>query len=85
MGVPVSAGTAQALELAMEKSIALQPYVRNIEVSINRKMLEENAFGYCELEGKMITAEVEIDYQNETVRARIEHDPELDYPLMRLL
>lgn len=85
MGVPVSAGTAPTLELAMEKSIALQPYVRSIEVRINRKMLEENAFGYCELEGKMITAEVEIGYQNETVRARIEYDQELDYPLMRLL
>ena len=81
----MSAATAQNLELAMEKSIGLQPYVRSIEVSINRKMLEENDFGYCELEGRMITAEVEIDYQNETVRARIEYDPKLDYPLMRLL
>jgi dihydroneopterin aldolase len=85
VGVPVSGGTARTLELAMEKSIALQPYVRSIEVSINRKMLEENAFGYCELGGNMITAEVEIGYQNETVRARIEHDQKLDYPLMRLL
>lgn len=85
MGVPVSAGTARTLELAMEKSISLQPYVRSIEVSINRKMLEENTFGYCELDGKMITAEVEIGYQNETVRARIEYDQQLDYPLMKLL
>jgi hypothetical protein len=48
-------------------------------------MLSENAFGYGELEGRMICAEVEIDYLGETVRARLEYDPDKDYPLMRLI
>jgi hypothetical protein len=54
-------------------------------VKINRKMLLENVFGYGELEGRMITAEVEIDYEGVVVRARLEYDGEKNYPLMSLL
>jgi hypothetical protein len=69
----------------MQKSISLQPYVREVSVKINRKMLLENVFGYGELEGRMITAEVEIDYEGVVVRARLEYDGEKNYPLMSLL
>ncbi len=69
----------------MQGSISLQPYVRRVEVRINRDMLSENIFGYGELEGRMMTAEVEIDYEGERVRARLEYDAKSDYPLMRLL
>lgn len=69
----------------MQESISLQPYVREVSVKINRKMLLENVFGYGELEGRMITAEVEIDYDGVVVRARLEYDGEKNYPLMSLL
>ena len=69
----------------MQESISLQPYVREVSVSINRKMLKENVFGYGELEGRMITAEVEIDYEGDVVRARLEYDGQKNYPLMSLL
>lgn len=69
----------------MQESISLQPYVTEVNVRINREMLQENVFGYGELQGKMIFAEVEINYQGEVVRARLEYDLEKDYPLMRLL
>lgn len=85
MGSPVSAKTASSLEEAMQESISLQPYVREVSVKINRKMLKENVFGYGELEGRMITAEVEIDYEGVVVRARLEFDGEKNYPLMSLL
>lgn len=85
MGAPVSIRTARSLELAMQESISLQPYVTKVNVRINKEMLQENVFGYGELQGKMIFAEVEISYQGEVVRARLEYDAEKDYPLMRLL
>ncbi|HSD58207.1 MAG TPA: dihydroneopterin aldolase family protein [Methanotrichaceae archaeon] len=85
VGAPVSIRTARSLELAMQESISLQPYVTEVKVKINREMLQENVFGYGELQGRMIFAEVEIDYQGEVVRARLEYDAEKDYPLMRLL
>jgi dihydroneopterin aldolase len=84
VGAPVSIRTARSLEVAMQESISLQPYVTKVNVRINKEMLQKNVFGYGELQGKMIFAEVEISYQGEVVRARLEYDAEKDYPLMRL-
>ncbi len=85
VGSPVSTETAECLEVAMEESISLQPHVRSVSVKINRDMLVRNVFGYGELAGKMIKALVEIDYEGAVVRAKLEYDPEKDYPMMRLL
>jgi len=85
VGAPVSLKTAASLERAMEESISLQPYAKGVHVSINRQMLKENFFGYGELEGRMITAEVHIDYEGEKVVARLEYDAEKKYPLMSLV
>jgi len=76
--------TASSLERAMEESISLQPYVQRVVVRINRDMLKENTFGYSELEGKMIWAQVEIEYEGEGISARLEYDQERCYPLMSL-
>ena len=81
----MSLKTAAGLEEAMQESISLQPYVKKVSVSINRQMLKENFFGYGELEGRMIIAEVQIDYEGEVVIARLEYDAEKKYPLMSLV
>lgn len=80
----MSLKTAASLEEAMQESISLQPYVKEVHVSINRQMLKENFFGYGELEGRMIDAEVQIDYEGEVVIARLQYDAEKNYPLMSL-
>ena len=85
VGSPVSIRTAESLERAMQESISLQPYVREVRVHIDRDMLAENVFGYGELGGRMITAQVAVDYQGEMVTARLEYDREKDYPLMSLV
>lgn len=85
MGSPVGTKTASSLEKAIEEAISLQPYVRQVVVKIDREMLLENVFGYSELEGRMISAQVEIEYEGEVVSACIEYDQERHYPLMRLL
>ncbi|NPV62041.1 MAG: hypothetical protein HPY61_05315 [Methanotrichaceae archaeon] len=85
VGTPVSLSTAEGLERAMQESISLQPFVTSVKVRISREMIKENVFGYGELQGRMISAEVEIDFQGEVLRARLEYDPEKDYPLMQLL
>jgi dihydroneopterin aldolase len=85
VGAPVSLKTAAGLEEAMEECISLQPYVKEVSVSINRQMLKENVFGYGELEGRMIIAEVRIDYEGEVVIARLQFDAENNYPLMSLV
>jgi len=85
VGAPVSERTASSLEQAIQESISLQPHVQKVAVSINRQMLKENVFGYIELEGRMITAEVEIDYEGEAIRARLQYDAEKNYPMMSLV
>ncbi len=69
----------------MEESISLQPYVKEVSVHINRQRLLENFFGYGELEGRMIIAKVQIDYEGEVVNAKLEYDEEKKYPLMSLV
>lgn len=69
----------------MEKSISLQPYVKKVSVQIDRNMLSQNFFGYGELEGRMIIALVQIDFEGEIVSAKLEYDAEKKYPLMRLI
>ncbi|HNX39277.1 MAG TPA: dihydroneopterin aldolase family protein [Methanothrix sp.] len=85
MGSPVSLETAASLEAAMQKSISLQPYVKEVNVKIDRDMLKNNFFGYGELEGRMICAEVKIEYEGEAVSARLKFDREKNYPLMSLI
>ncbi|MGB7571377.1 MAG: dihydroneopterin aldolase family protein [Methanothrix sp.] len=85
VGAPVSLKTAACLEEAMEKSISLQPYVKTVSVRIEREMLKENFFGYGELEGRMIIAKVQIDYEGEVVNAKLEYDAKKKYPLMSLV
>ena len=69
----------------MQASISLQPYVKEVSVRIDRQRLLENFFGYGELEGRMIIAEVKIDYEGEVVIARLVFDAEKNYPLMSLV
>jgi len=68
----------------MQESISLQPYVKEVDVKIDREMLKTNVFGYGELDGRMIVAQVKIDYQGEIAVARLKYDPEKNYPLMSL-
>jgi hypothetical protein len=85
VGSPVNLKTVESLEKAIKESISLQPYVKRVEIKINKEMLKDNSFGYGELQGKMIYAEIEIDYQGETVIAKLEYDSSIDYPMMRLI
>lgn len=81
----MSEKTASSLEEAMQESISLQPYVKEVDVKIDREMLKTNVFGYGELEGRMIVAQVKIDYLGEIAVASLKHDSEKNYPLMSLL
>jgi len=85
-GTPVSMETASKLEAAMEKSIALQPWVNLVRVRIDREKLRvnENQFRYCELSGEMLDVELVVIYENVEVHARIGYDEEMKYPLMRI-
>ncbi|MCD1294379.1 hypothetical protein CUJ83_05120 [Methanocella sp. CWC-04] len=82
VGSPVSLRTAESLEKAISESISVQPYVKSISVSINRKMIEENlsSFGYTELKGPMLDVDAVIKYPGYEVNVGIAYKD--GYPLM---
>ena len=86
IGTPVSTETAEMLERAIEESVALQPWVNSVEVSINREKVSEieNQFKYCELSGVMLDVKVVVLYGRVEVQARLKYEDEMDYPLMRV-
>ena len=86
IGTPVSTETAEMLERAIERSVALQPLVNSVEVSIDREKVSEieNQFKYCELSGVMLDVKVVVLYGQVEVHARLKYEDEIDYPLMRV-
>lgn len=82
-GSPVNLRTVESLEKAIAQSISVQPYVKSISVSIDRKMIEENLggrFGYTELKGPMLHVDAVIKYEHYEVSAGISLKD--GYPLM---
>ncbi len=87
VGTPISPETVDGLERTIEESIALQPYVRSVSVSIDREMVQKRLnpqFNYCELEGRMLHVSLQILLKNTIVYAELAYDQEQDYPLMSL-
>ncbi|MGB9928982.1 MAG: dihydroneopterin aldolase family protein [Methanosarcina sp.] len=87
-GSPVNLKTVSSLEQAIQESISVQPYVENISVKIDREMLKNklnSEFGYFELQGMMLKVKITVKYGFSRVIVGMEYDPELNYPLMKVL
>lgn len=87
-GSPVNLSTVSSLEKAIQESISVQPYVKEISVKIDREMLRSklnNEFGYSELQGPMLNVKITVKYGSSKIKVGMEYDPELNYPLMKIL
>ncbi|AKB82887.1 Dihydroneopterin aldolase [Methanosarcina barkeri 3] len=87
-GSPVNLNTVSSLEQAIQESISVQPYVEDISVKIDRNMLKgklSNEFGYSELQGPMLKVKITVRYSSSRVKVGMEYNPELNYPLMKIL
>lgn len=87
-GSPVNLNTVSSLEQAIQESISVQPYVEEISVKIDRDMLKSklnNEFGYSELQGPMLKVKITVRYGSSKIKVGMEYDPELNYPLMKIL
>jgi hypothetical protein len=83
VGTPVSPATVSSLEAAMEQSIGLQPYVREIRIRLDRAQMQENVFGYSELKGTMFSVDLVTRVGRASCHARLEREG--DYPLMEIV
>jgi hypothetical protein len=87
-GSPVNLNTVSSLEQAIQESISVQPYVEEISVKIDRDMLKSklsNKFGYSELQGLMLKVKITVRYGSSKVKVGMEYNPDLNYPLMRII
>ena len=83
IGTPVSPATVPELEVAIEQSIGLQPYVQQIRVRLDRAEMRENIFGYSELSGTMLSVDLVTRVGRVSCHARLRK--ERDYPLMEIV
>ena len=86
-GIPVSKNEniLKSLEEGIEAAISCQPYVKSIKIRLDRNKIMGNKsteFDYDEVSGKVISAELLLEYKSVTVLAKVDWIEELQYPLM---
>ena len=84
VGTPFDSGSISFLEEAIARSIRVQPYVTDAEVTIDRSRIpeDEDVYSYVSLTGDMIDAKVTVSYRGVTMRGEMRYDNDLGYPLM---
>ncbi len=86
-GIPVSANenVINSLEKGIEAAISCQPYVKSVKIILDRHKILGNKsteFDYDEITGKMIQAEIIIEYESVSLKAKVKWIEEMEYPLM---
>ena len=74
-----------SIERGIESAISCQPFVKSVKIHLNRNKIlktKETEFDYEEISGRIIQAEIIIEYQSVYVVAKVKWIDELDYPLM---
>jgi hypothetical protein len=88
LGIPVSERTAASLARAIESAVGLQPFVRRATVGIHPKRggpLGRGRFAYRYLIPEMLDVSVQLVDGSTAVEARLQHRPDLRYPLMKVV
>lgn len=81
-GTPVSPASAASLERAIEAAIENQPYCSAVTVDILVDELD-TTHGYTELTGRYMAVELEVEYADVRVTARMAMED--GYPRMRIV
>ena len=84
MGTPVSLKTADGLEKSIKEAMELQPCIKEVQIKINRAMLDEivNDYQYVSLSGDMLDVKVFSEFGDHNAVIRMKFIDELQYPLM---
>jgi hypothetical protein len=86
-GIPIrnDENIIRAIEKGIESAISCQPFVKFVKIHFNRDKIsgtKESAYDYDEINGKMIEAELNIEYESIHVVAKVQWVDQLEYPLM---
>ncbi|MFX1419072.1 MAG: dihydroneopterin aldolase family protein [Promethearchaeota archaeon] len=75
----------ESIERGVESAISCQPYVKSVKISLDRDKIsgeKESEFDYDEITGKIIQAEINIEYESILIVAKVKWVEALDFPLM---
>jgi hypothetical protein len=86
-GIPISSdeNIITSIEKGIESAISCQPYVKSVKINMDRNKIvgdKSSQFDYDEITGKIIRAEVILNYESVEVLAKIDWIENLEYPLM---
>ncbi|MFX0030393.1 MAG: dihydroneopterin aldolase family protein [Candidatus Hermodarchaeota archaeon] len=86
-GIPIQKNEKiiKSIEEGIESAISCQPYVKSVKISLNRDKIlgnKKSVFDYDEITGKIIQAEVNIEYESIFIVAKVKWIEDMEYPLM---
>ncbi len=86
-GIPLSSDESviKPIEQGIEAAISCQPYVKSIKINLDRTKIvgdKSTQFDYDEITGKIIRAEIVLEYESIEILAKIDWVESLQYPLM---
>jgi len=84
IGLPVNSRNVEEIEHGIEAAVRIQPFINDVTITIDRNCLRKGEYtlDYSVLGPKMLSAVVEVKYENILVIGRLKFIEELDYPLM---
>lgn len=84
VGTPVNTENAATLERSIKDAMELQPCIKEVEVVINKELLEKvkNEYSYVSLTGDMLDVKVVAEYGDRKAFIRLRYIENLNYPLM---
>ena len=86
-GIPISSNEniIKSIEDGIEAAISCQPYVKSININLDREKIigdKSTEFDYDDITGKIIHAELVLEYKSIRIIAKIDWIEDLQYPLM---
>ena len=86
-GIPISSNEdiIKSIEKGIESAVSCQPYVKSVKINLDKEKIKgEKAtqFDYDEITGKIIRAEIILEYESIEILAKIDWVENLQYPLM---
>ena len=83
-GIPITKSLIPLVEETIEKTMAVQPFIKKIDVKIDEKILRnhEHPYDYSALSGEMFELDVISQYNNFRVHFGMKYVEALNFPLM---
>ena len=84
IGSPVNRTNVCSLEKTIEDGVRVQPFVKRVSVTIDRKALGigGGVYRYKTLTGSMLRVKLVINYNGTETACEMRQVPEINYPLM---